>query len=106
MSHPAPSGWAKPLQATRNAPPAAAATHACRWSPAVVVLTRNSPPAGVPAALYRRAYTPSPLPSSSALVQLTTNDPSSAHATLGYHCAPATVWFTWNSDPRLAPSAP
>jgi hypothetical protein len=53
------------------------------WSPAVKIFTANSPPRGIPSAVYRRAKTPQLSPSVAQLCQAITALPLASIATAG-----------------------
>ena len=92
---------------TTNPPAASIATRLYCWSKSMFcVLTTSSPPCATPAALNRRAITPSPvLPSCPGLDQETTKSPSWSIATEGCNWSPAVVAFTRNSAPAAMPAA-
>src|SRR4051812_28078668 len=86
-------------------PEASMATAGVVWSPAVdAVLARNSLPCAPPLLLYRRAYTPQPLPSVRLLAQVMTKLPLESTATRAYCWSLGAIVLTRNSEATGLPA--
>src|SRR3954471_20281399 len=88
-------------QLTTKPPLDSAVTEGVSWSPAVVVLTRNSPPTLAPVESNSCPITPRPLGSVWPLwsTQMMTKPPEASFTTFGSDCSPAVAVFARNSPP-------
>src|SRR3954447_23353578 len=86
-------------QLTTKPPLDSAVTEGVSWSPAVVVLTRNSPPTLAPVESNSCPITPRPLGSVWPLwsTQMMTKPPEASFTTFGSDCSPAVALFARNS---------
>src|SRR5437660_3462386 len=95
--------WNEPYQLTTSVPAAFIAAAGLVTAPLVVVLTRNSPVSGLPAASYRRASSPGS--GLAWLSQATVKLPAASTATAGDVWLAAVVTLTRTSAPSGLPAA-